>query len=503
MSQMSMKELLTEYNEAKESVDGVTSLMKEALEAKYDLDTDKLFEYIESKRETDFSTIDEIDLNKIISEIQGIRTVSSNISSAFAFGSFVNNAIAEGNLRESMISFKEEILNEIDSMNDMKKDLEDIEKEVKEANKNYFNYINSEEYKDKRRESIQKLRERVEDLEGLAKKDCETMISVLEECLDDSYIFSRIIDNGVVNESEVNSIVRSYFDSRASSVIMNKYRSKCNKLGINPEIYRNFFNIEENIAYKMMKNFNSKNINCLSSKYFSFEGMYKAIGEGSILVYNNLLLFHFMRLVSYCDPVKESDRLVVSQYLNLLIKITQNKYHDEQDQTNTINNLMRFWNIFSEMGLMDKFNHSNKTASSSVARIKSEHNERCEIINDYNRHATELNELISLFDNSSTHFEELDINTLDIYHVPTIVIKLALNSIILIHDKFTIYNESRNTCQKYLSLTGEKLDLEFEKYNIDVSLIEDKSVDELWEINKKFTEKYETVFASYETKETE
>lgn len=487
MSEMSMKELLTEYNEAKDSVDAVSSLMKEAIEAKYDLDTDKLFEYMESKRDTDFSTIDEVDLNKIVSEIQGIRTVGSASSMAFAFGSFVNNAISEGTLRESMNSFKEEILGEVDSIADMNEDLEAIEKEVQEANKNYFKYINSEEYKDKKRENIQNLREKVENLQGLAKKDCENMISALEESLDDSYIFSRIIEDGIVNENEVNSIVRSYFNSNASSVIMNKYYSKCKRLGFDPTVYRSFFNIEENIAYNMMENFNVTNINSLSSEYLKSHKMSEIVGRGSILVYNNLLLFHFMRLVSYCDPSKESDRMIVSQYLNLLIKITQNKYYDEQDRMNTNNNLMRFWEIFSEMGLWNKFNETNKTSSSSLWRIKSEHKERSELIESYNHHVDELNDI------DLVHFENMDIETLDMRRVPTIYIRLALDSIALIHDKITIYCRFRDDYKKYLEVTGEKTDLEYEKYFANIEIIDQKTAEELFDISKNFKEKHSDV----------
>ena len=82
--------------------------------------------------------------------------------------------------------------------------------------------------------------------------------------------------------------------NKRGSYVINRYKDKIVKFGFDANLYKYFFNLEENF---------------LSEEYHPF---------------NNLFLFYYMRFVAYSDPYKEEDKVYV---LSLTSAIANLIYH--------------------------------------------------------------------------------------------------------------------------------------------------------------------------------
>jgi hypothetical protein len=375
MEKITTKELMEQYNDVKDGIQTIKQMIDLNIEANYGLKPEPVLTAINKYRETDFKSLSIDELNDVFNEFVSMSLKSSE-SSDFETG---YNALDVESIKDGeedprynyIISFRDEIVKDVTTLEDMEANLKEIEEEVKKANDEYFTYINSEEYREKKQQEIEDLRTRIADLpDGPKRKELESMLETLEDCVSNDYIFNRLIDSdGIVNDAEIHSIVRSFFDHNSSKIIMNKYIRKCIKLGLHVDTYKNFFNIEENM-----------------------ENRSDLVNKG-IYVYNNLLLSHFVRLVSYCDPNNERERLVIGEFLKFLIKISQNKFSSRDDETDAANIVNRFCGLFTAAGYYEKFRLDNRTHPLHNARLDSEQEKRNGYIDEIAELITKIKEV--------------------------------------------------------------------------------------------------------------
>lgn len=197
---------------------------------------------------------------------------------------------------------------DIDELEKSKKEVEKLQEKVDDVTNEYQNFMCSEEYDNAQRNKIEKLRVQLDEQKKKNNKTfserqenriIEKKIKELESILDNSYILTRFEKMG---EKEVQNIVSTYFDSKRSTYIIDKFKTKIVTIGFKPEIYRFFFNIEENY---------------LDEEYH---------------VYNNLFLFIAMRFIGYSNLSSSAEKAYCRDLISSLSKLIYEKYSDVQKE---------------------------------------------------------------------------------------------------------------------------------------------------------------------------
>lgn len=373
---LGLNELMSQYQTVKETLSSAESTLSYVFSTAYGLsikklsknldclpylkDSDKnIRDTINSLTEEEFNTLlnnigdsctDEHDL--FMDKVYGTDKSSMNLNV------FKTEEDSTSNPVENLIKILEEYEKEMEDISNMKNEMKAIDKDIHKANEEYFNYINSDEYIQKKQEEVNELKAKLSTLEGVDKSRLEKNIATIEKVIEGTCIFNRLIDeNGVVNENEVKSITRAFFDPNISRIVMNKYTSKCKKLGLDPSMYKSLFNIEEIIS-----NTTGRDLYC----------------------YNNIILFHWMRLVAYCNVDDKNDNMIISEYIKFMIKIVNNKYANDSDRERVINNVARFCEIFEDCGYREKYEVANKLSPKHESRRKSDLEHKTKYVNEYN-----------------------------------------------------------------------------------------------------------------------
>ena len=144
-------------------------------------------------------------------------------------------------------------------------------------------------------------------------KKIKDMIDAMEASMNFSFLQTRFEKYG---QKEINNIKEGYFDDKRGSYIITRYKDKIRRFGFNPEVYKYFFNIEENF---------------LAKKYSPF---------------NNLFLFIYMRMVAYADINSKTDNLLVHSITGALANLIYHKF-------NSTENEQYFLQVVSE--ILDRF----------------------------------------------------------------------------------------------------------------------------------------------------
>lgn len=229
--------------------------------------------------------------------------------------------------------FKEIKQSLIDAEN-LKVEKENITKEVGEITDNYFNYVNSEEYKKKKLDRIKELKAKAEEEnDEKKKKEINTMLNNIENTETLQFLFDRIEK---VGEKEISSIIDTFFTLKRSEVIMQKFTSRLPKYGYNENLYKMFFNIEEKF---------------LPKEYHDL---------------NNIFLFVVMRYISYTDTYSKVDSLYVSSVLIKLYNLLYHKYETQEQENTFIELIKRMDNYF--MPEIERFAKYNITSPNHPQR---------------------------------------------------------------------------------------------------------------------------------------
>ena len=200
----------------------------------------------------------------------------------------------------------------------------DIVTDSKDILNEYFNCINSNRVTDsiKKRLELMKSANELEVSDDIKVKN-EKLIKTLETTLDLSFMDSVIID--------IDKIVDQFFKNNLSAYIVKKFKSKIKKYGYNDEIYRYFFDIEENF---------------LEEKYHPF---------------NNLFLFIYMKYVGYSDPYNDTDGMYVRSITGSLANLIYHRFETTEAEKNFIDFLSAFLDRFVDGGYTERFILDNIT----------------------------------------------------------------------------------------------------------------------------------------------
>ena len=275
-----------------------------------------------------------------ISELSDINDIlkKSNTDLKY-YKSAWNSLNPDGDEDKFVSSTKEMFLSCRDSIEQVKS-LEDeknkIADELKQVTENWFEYVNSSEYKKKKLEKLNNLRKEAEDeTDPLKKKKILEMINSMENGESLQFLFDRIEKNP---EVEVNSIKDSYFDSRKSQLIIKKFKARLPRYNYNEDIYKMFFNLEEKF---------------LPEEYNDL---------------NNIFLFHVMRFISHTDTYNKRDSLYVSSILMKLYNLLYHKFGDNDAEMEFISIIKRIDDYF--MPYIDEFKEKNITSPNHPVRKK-------------------------------------------------------------------------------------------------------------------------------------
>lgn len=242
-------------------------------------------------------------------------------------------------IREVLMSLKDDFI----ALTESEKDVEDLKSQMNDVVKEYHNYMCSPEYEEKRKKNVETLEKRIQELKENGKSydhhevaQMSKKIETMKNIIDGSFILNRLRANG---KSEVSLIVKSYFDNKKSSYIIDRFKDKIIKVGFNKDTYRFFFNIEE--------------------KYLPEE----------YHVYNNLFLFIVMRFIAYININSEDDRSYVRSIISSISKLIYEKYTEESKEQ-FINSIKECLDYFEDY--RNKFNEDNILHPNHPKRIERE-----------------------------------------------------------------------------------------------------------------------------------
>lgn len=241
------------------------------------------------------------------------------------------------------------ICKDIKSLDASKKEVDDLVKQSDDLTEEYQKFMCSPEYEQKKQEQIDKLRKELAEYIANSKNtDGERFeirrmgkkLDELEKIRDLSFLNERLKTYGDI---EVSMIVRTYFDPKKSSYIVEKFKKNISMVGFNPNIYRYFFNIEENYL----------------DKEYS--------------VYNNLFLFIVMRYIGYRNAAIDTDKAYIRTIVSSMSKLIYEKFNDSQKE-NFLNIIKETLGYFKDYH--DKFEKENILHKDHPRRIEREQKEQ-------------------------------------------------------------------------------------------------------------------------------
>lgn len=221
----------------------------------------------------------------------------------------------------------------------MEKERDSLTQKMESMEEDYFGYVNTPEYKEKNRQRRQEMREQAENEEDAGKKASIIRdLDYMENAETLQFIMERVEQNG---QKEVDNIASTFFDHTRSTHIMKKFAVRMPRFGYNKDIYKFFFNLEENF---------------LPEEYH---------------VFNNLFLFHVMRLISYMDANIKRDHLYVSSILVKIYNLIYHKFATQEQENEFVDMIKKFDDLFRDKWF-EKFQNDNVTQPKHPDRIAME-----------------------------------------------------------------------------------------------------------------------------------
>ena len=208
---------------------------------------------------------------------------------------------------------------------------------IKDANKitdDYFSYISSDEYLEKRKARLKKMREEIEAQEDSSNKRRSLReLDAMENADSLEFLYDHIRE---VGDKEIKNITDIFFHSARSKAVMDKFKSRMKRYGYKETAFQQFFNIEEKF---------------LPEKYH---------------VFNNLFLFNAMRFVSFSNPEDKADGVECSA---LLLKMHNLMNHTlgEKKKEEFITFIEKYLDQFESQ--RDLYAEKNSTAPGHPERI--------------------------------------------------------------------------------------------------------------------------------------
>ena len=221
-------------------------------------------------------------------------------------------------------------------VNSSKMELKKLKDESEDILQEYFTYMSSDRIKQNRLKHIEDLKATLElEVDEKKKKELQKKIDNLESAMNFSFLKERFDKLG---EKEIKNIEEGFFDSKKGSYIIERYASKITKFGYKDDIYKNFFNIEENF---------------LDEKYSPF---------------NNLFLFIVMRAIGYANPYDDKDKLMVTSLIGAMANLIYHKFNSTTEEVTFIGVISEVLNHF--YGDVEKFKENNTSYEKHPVRIE-------------------------------------------------------------------------------------------------------------------------------------
>lgn len=255
-------------------------------------------------------------------------------------------ATPESNQAEDLKKAFKEYKSAMDNVKELESNRDKVNKEIEEVTDNWFEYANSVKYKEKTQAKIDELRGKLEEeTNETEKRRITKMLNTLEDRNSLTFLFNRIEKNP---ESEIKSIKEAFFDSRKSALVVKKFKSKLPRFNLNENIYKMFFNLEENF---------------LPEEYHDL---------------NNAFLFHIMRYVSHCDPYDKYDSMKVSAILLKLYTLVYHKFGDTESEQEFVDIIKRFDDYL--IPYKSEFTEKNVLSPNHPARKKHDEQRRRQVL---------------------------------------------------------------------------------------------------------------------------
>lgn len=255
-------------------------------------------------------------------------------------------------MMETVISMFKSYKSSLKEIEGFEKQKNQIKSELKQATDNWFEYVNSAEYKSKKLQRLQELEERVESEKNpTEKRKIQKMIKTMKDAETLDFLFERLEKAPQKESANIKNIYLN--DNKRSQMIIDKFKSRLPKYGYNPVMYKMFFNIEEKF---------------LPEEYHDF---------------NNLFLFCVMRYISFSDPYDKYDSMLVSSLLMKLYNLLYHKFETNDNEEEFVNIVKRMLDYFKPYE--KEFKEKNITSPKHPRRIarqaEQEAKERCVLIN--------------------------------------------------------------------------------------------------------------------------
>lgn len=252
---------------------------------------------------------------------------------------FLSSHSLEDNLYEVMDEIKlRDTMLEVKNMSllilSSRKESENIYKESEEIMKEYYNYMSSDKIKEVRKNRLESIKEAYEnETDRYKKRKMKEMADSLSSTLDYSYIYERFKKY----DWEVDNIDKAFFDMKRGSYVIERYRTHIKHFGFNEDIYKLFFNIEENF---------------LPEEYHKF---------------NNLFLFIYMRRIGYLDFNNKNDVLIAQAFTSSLANLIYHKFTNTDEEKDFIEAIKQTLDYFKKFS--DKYEKENTTYKNHPNRI--------------------------------------------------------------------------------------------------------------------------------------
>lgn len=235
--------------------------------------------------------------------------------------------------RHALSSIKDSLIN----IKKLERDRDTLSMNMKEIEDNYFNYVNTKEYKENKLKKIEEMEKEAEnETDSVKKGQILRNLEYMKNAETLKFLTEYTDEKG---QRAVDNIADVYFNHQRSSLVMKKFAVRIPKLGYNKDIYKFFFNLEENF---------------LPEEYHAF---------------NNLFLFHVMRTISFMDVDSKRDNLYASAILVKLYNLVYHKFGNQESEDEFVEFICKFDDLFMEKW-KDKFEADNVTNPKHPERIK-------------------------------------------------------------------------------------------------------------------------------------
>lgn len=219
-----------------------------------------------------------------------------------------------------------------------KKEADALKAESGDVLREYFNYMSSDRVKKSREKRLEAMKKALEfETDPYQIKKIKEMIEAMETSMNFSFLQKRFEKFG---DKEIGNIKEGFFEDFKGTYVIDRYKNKIKRFGFNPEVYKYFFNIEENF---------------LSKKYSPF---------------NNLFLFIYMRMVAYSDVNSKVDNLLVHSITGALANLIYHKFNSTESEQYFLQVISEILDRFEDD--RDFFIENNKTYEEHPARKEAE-----------------------------------------------------------------------------------------------------------------------------------